>query len=191
LRRWFYAIYHGFKNRHALATFLACPSKRVATLTELTAKRLDADNIAILVLDFDGVLAPHGAKVPIEAAQKWLQSLVNNLGEQRLAILTNKPIPARLAYFANQFPSLYIAHGVRKKPYPDGLLQVAEYKGVPIHRLALLDDRLLTGMLATCLAYCQGYYFTHPYRKVSKRPVVELFFSALRGMERFIFWFFK
>lgn len=183
LRMWF-AFKHGWQQRRLLKAFVADPKKRFGALSEITPEFLDAANVAVLVLDFDGVLAPHDASYPLPEAQKWLKALSLVIGEQRIALLTNKPKPERLRYFAEHFPSIYIAHHVRKKPYPDGLLQIANYKGIEPHRIALLDDRLLTGMLATCLAYCQGYYFYRPYRNMWRNPVRESFFSLLRVFER-------
>lgn len=182
--RWGFALKHSWQQRRLLKSFLTDPKKRIQALSEITPEFLEANNIAVLVLDFDGVLAPYDAKYPLPEAQEWLRALSLAVGEQRIALLTNKPKPERLRYFAEHFPSLYIAHHVRKKPYPDGLLQIANYKGVDPHRIALLDDRLLTGMLATCLAYCQGYYFCHPCRNMWRNPVRESFFSVLRVMER-------
>jgi predicted HAD superfamily phosphohydrolase YqeG len=184
LFRWCFALKEGWRNRQELKSFLHDPSKRVGSLVEITPERLEQSNIGVLVLDFDGVLAPHGAVEPLPEACTWLRDLCNHIGEQRIALLTNKPFSSRLAYFAKEFPSIYIAQVRRKKPYPDGLLQIAEYKGIERHRLALLDDRLLTGMLATCLAYTQGFYFYKPYRNLLRRPIVETFFSFLRIVER-------
>lgn len=182
--RWFFALKAGWRNREELKRFLRDPDKRVGSLAEITPERLENANVGVLVLDFDGVLAPHGAMEPLPQVKAWLRNLSNHIGEQRIALLTNKPFSSRLAYFTQEFPSIYIAHVRRKKPYPDGLLQIAEYKGIERHRLALLDDRLLTGMLATCLAYTQGLYFYKPYRNLLRRPITETFFSFLRIVER-------
>jgi len=176
----------GWQQRKALKRFLTDPLLRIGNLSELTPQRLDAANIAVLILDFDGVLAWHDADVPLPEVNEWLKGLAQTLGEHRLALFTNKPKPGRLAYFKMHFPSLYIVHGVRKKPYPDGVTQVANYKGIPVHRVALLDDRLLTGMLSACLAYSQGFYFVKPYHNYARHPFKEGFFSSLRHIERYM-----
>lgn len=183
--RWWYTIKQGWAQRHALKQFLL-PTKQIHSLEEITPQKLDEANIAILVLDFDGVLAPHGAVQLLPQAKEWLRELAQRIGENRIAILTNKPLASRLRILQQQFPSIFVVHGVRKKPYPDGLLQVAEYKGVDPHRLVLIDDRLLTGMLATCLAYAQGWYFRHPYHDYWRHPLTEVFFSFLRVFERWM-----
>ncbi|MBS0286429.1 MAG: hypothetical protein JSR17_03985 [Proteobacteria bacterium] len=182
--RWWYAIKNGYLLRKNLKKFLTCPEKQIHDLAEITLEKLDNAEIAILVLDFDGVLAAHNAKEPTPQAKAWLTKMSQTIGEHRLAILTNKPKPERLAYFAKEFPSLFVLHGVRKKPYPEGLVMIAQYRGVSAHRIVLVDDRLLTGMLATCLGYTQGWYFRPPKTNYWKNPIVEAFFSFLRVSER-------
>lgn len=184
--RWWYAIKMGWQQRKNLKRFLTDPQIRISALSELTPQKLDDANIAILILDFDGVLAPHDAAKPLPQAEEWLKGLCQTIGEHRLALFTNKPKSERMAYFQKQFPSIYIVHGVRKKPFPEGIIQVADYKGVPVHRVALLDDRLLTGMLSVCLAYARGYYFVKPYHHYLRHPIKEGFFSCLRQIERWL-----
>lgn len=188
IKRWWFALKEGFVLRKQLKNFLIDPSKQINSLTEITAQRLDQQNIAILILDFDGVLAGHGASQPLPEVENWLTTLSQTIGEQRIALLTNKPIHPRLQYFAKHFPGIHVVQGVRKKPYPDGILEVANYRGLPPHRVLLVDDRLLTGMLATCLAYSQGWYFRRPYSNYWHRPLKESFFSFLRCLERALFY---
>lgn len=185
--RWCYALRQGWAFRQQLKAFLCRRDYQIHHLNEITAERLDRENIAILVLDFDGVLAGHDASAPLPEAAAWLRQLSLGIGEQRIALLTNKPKAARLAYFQEHFPLIHIVQGVRKKPYPDGLKEIIAYKNIPPHRVVLLDDRLLTGMLATCLARCRGWYFRYPAQRLLKAPVRETAFSCLRIIER-LFW---
>jgi uncharacterized protein len=191
IQRLCFALKNGWVNRTALKVFLTDPQYRIQTLRELTSEKLEQANIAILVIDFDGVLANHGATFPLPEAEQWLRKLSQDIGEQRIAILTNRPLPERLKYFAQFFPSIFVVQGVKKKPYPDGIWQIANYKGVAPHRVALLDDRLLTGMLATCLSYSRGYYFCKPYTNFWRHPLKESFFSVLRAFERWVFMLVK
>ncbi|MFI4938141.1 MAG: HAD family hydrolase [Candidatus Berkiellales bacterium] len=187
LKRWWFAVKYGFAERKVLNRFLVNPAYQIQSLTEITPERLDQAAVAILILDFDGVLANHDAKALLPEVEKWLRALCNAIGEQRIAVLTNKPNPSRLQYFATHFPSIHVVRGVRKKPYPDGILEVANYRGLPPHRVLLVDDRLLTGMLATRLACSQGWYFTKPVTNYWKHPFKEIFFTCLRVLERFAF----
>lgn len=189
MSRWWFALVQGFKNRQRLKAFLNNPALQIHRLSDITAQRLDAASIAILVLDFDGVLAGHDAAQPLPEAHAWLKALSQQIGEQRIALLTNKPKLERLRYFAEHFPLIHVVRGARKKPYPDGLDEIIAYRNVPPHRVLLLDDRLLTGMLATCLAHCQGWYFYPPCRRFWHAPIRESFFSFLRFFERSILKF--
>lgn len=185
--RWVFAVYEGWRQRKQLREFLVDPAYRVESLNEITGKKLDEANVAVLILDFDGVLANHGADQPLPEVETWLKQLCLEIGEWRIAILTNKPLPKRMAYFAKYFPLIHVVQGVRKKPYPDGIIEIAHYKGVEPHRVLLVDDRILTGMLATCLSFSQGWYFCRPYANFLQRPIKELFFSLLRVVERWVF----
>lgn len=184
--RWWFAIKNAIKLRKQLKTFLSNPALQIHDLSEITLEKLDEAKVAILVLDFDGVLASHNAPLPSKEAQLWLAKLCQNIGEHRIALFSNKPKPERIQYFADKFPSVFFLQGARKKPYPDGLEMIAQYRGVPVHRLLLVDDRLLTGMLATCLAYTQGWYFKPPKTNYWGNPIVEAFFSFLRVFERLL-----
>lgn len=185
--RWWYAVTQGWSKRKRLKQILDEPRYQVRSLSEITGQKLDDAEIAVLILDFDGVLASHGAEQPSPMAEDWLRKITLEVGEFRIAVLSNQVFPARVRYFAKHFPLIHFVQGVRKKPYPDGILEVVHYKGVPPHRVVLLDDRLLTGMLATCLAFSQGWYFRYPEVNYWKRPLKELFFSFLRVVERCMF----
>ncbi len=182
--RWWFAIKNAFIERKNLKGFLQDPAKQIHSLEEITLEKLDNAGIAILVLDFDGVLGPHNAKEPSQETTVWLTKLCQTIGEHRVALFTNKPKPARITYFRKNFPSVFFLEGARKKPYPDGLATIAAYRGVPVHRLVLVDDRLLTGMLASCLAFTQGWYFRPPKTNYWRNPLVEGWFSLLRVGER-------
>jgi hypothetical protein len=58
--------------------------------------------------------------------------------------------------------------------------------GQSSHQLMLIDDRLLTGVLAACLANVSVAYITYPYVQLSKRPLPEMFFMVLRSLERYL-----
>lgn len=188
MRRIWFAIIQGWKFRNSLKDFLVSKDKQLFSLEEITAARLDAANVAILILDFDGVMAFHGAEQPEQDVSKWLQRLAQEIGEQRIAIFTNNLFPNRLKFFEENFPSIYVVRRVAKKPYPEGITEIVNYKGVGPERALLVDDRLLTGMLATKLACCQGWYFRKPRQSFTHHPIKEIFFSSLRLIERALFY---
>lgn len=150
---------------------------------------LKKNGIEVLILDFDGVLAPHGEDQPLPALAPWLASAVALFTAERIFILTNRPSAARAAYFAQHYPGLQLITGVRQKPYPDGLLKIQALAQMPARQMILYDDRLLTGALAACLAGCQIGYIRQPSINLRRHPLKELFFIALRKLEcRFIQW---
>lgn len=188
--RWLFALKEGWKHRRALKSFLNNPARAIPSLHAITPKKLDEAGVAILILDFDGVLAPHGACDLDQETLSWLQGLALVIGEQRLAILTNNPLPKRLAFLKQHFPLIHVVQQVRKKPYPDGILEVVSYRGVERHQVLLVDDRLLTGLLASCLAYSRAWYFYPPKQNYWRHPLKELGFSLLRQGERGLLrWF--
>jgi len=153
-------------------------------ISQLSPASLKQHGIKVLALDFDGVLSAHGAAQPLEALFAWLQECVEVFGVDRVFILSNKPMPVRIAFFAAHFQGLQMISGVRKKPYPDGLQRIAELTGEPANSIMLVDDRLLTGVLAACIAQTQVTYITYPYANFSRKPVQESFFWSLRFLER-------
>ncbi len=140
----------------------------------------------MLALDFDGVLSPHGNPEPLPEATAWLARCGTVFGEERLFILSNKPSPERIDWFRSRFPGIRFIAGVRKKPYPDGLLTVIREASVRPDEVMLIDDRLLTGVLATCLAGTKIGYINAPYVNIGARPMQEFFFIVVRAVERML-----
>ena len=137
-----------------------------------------------LALDFDGVLAPHGADQPLPEVVAWLDRAVVVFGVDRIFILSNRPFGPRVAWFADRFPGLRFVSGVRKKPYPDGLKKTGELTSVPLSSILMVDDRLLTGCLSALLAGVRPYYVRNPYVDFRSNMHKELFFQLLRRCER-------
>jgi predicted HAD superfamily phosphohydrolase YqeG len=145
---------------------------------------LAARGVTVLVLDFDGVLAPHGADVPLPEVEEWLRRCAVVLGEERIFVLSNRPVPVRADYFHRVFPGIRVVSGVRKKPFPEGLLRIMELSGAVPGQVVMLDDRLLTGVLGACLAGVSVIYINAPYVSLAHRPLHECFFMLLRILER-------
>jgi len=178
-----YGFGAGFRHRRFLAGILRATPSRLATETILP-EELRESGVTALALDFDGVLACHGQPEPLPAIREWLDRCCRVFGEERLFILSNKPAPVRIEWFRRHHPGIRFISGVRKKPYPDGLLQVAGLAGARPGEVMLLDDRLLTGVLAAGIAGTRITYITAPYVDLAASPLHELFFMALRSMER-------
>ncbi len=141
--------------------------------------------VQALALDFDGVLAPHAADQPLPEVTDWLRRAVAVFGSERVCILSNRPYGPRVDWFAANFPGVRFVSGVRKKPYPDGLIKTGELASVPLSSILMVDDRLLTGCLSALLAGSRPCYIRNPFRSLQSHPGKELFFMLLRWAERF------
>src|ERR1700686_194606 len=75
-------------------------------VTHITPHRLNAENITVLVLDFDGVLAPHGYDEPLPEVVTWLKECAGDPHIKRIYIMSNKPTPRRERYFTEHHPEI-------------------------------------------------------------------------------------
>ena len=175
----------GFHFRQQLARLLRETPDQQNILT-IAPATLKSNGIRALALDFDGVLAHHGALYPIPEAIEWLKQCDAVFGGEMIFILSNKPTEGRRQWFSKHFPAFRFISGVRKKPHPDGLVKTGEFAGVPTSSILMVDDRLLTGCLAALVAGAHPCYIRRPYSSLRNRPFAELFFMLLRMAERFI-----
>ena len=183
IRRFCYSVCQFVRYYAALKQTLHQAHTRVDCVTNITADTLQ--KIQVLVLDFDGVLAPHGALSPLPEVQRWLADFIKTC-EIPVYILSNKPNSQRAAWFAQHYPDITFVAGVRKKPYPDGLQEIADMTKVPLSQILLVDDRLATGILATKMTGCQSLLIMHPYQNQQTHPVKEKFFAFLRAVEQWL-----
>jgi len=173
----------GIRHRRRLRRILDETPAGTSILT-LDPAALKSSGVTVLALDFDGVLAHHGAPAPLPEAVAWMERCEAVFGGDRIFILSNKPTEGRRQWFASHFPALRFISGVRKKPFPDGINKTGELAGVPLSQILMVDDRLLTGCLAALVAGARPCYIRRPYISFSHRPLAELFFWMLRRAER-------
>ncbi|RKZ54427.1 MAG: hypothetical protein DRR16_14580 [Candidatus Parabeggiatoa sp. nov. 3] len=174
------------RYRHALANIVQ-NSPRNRQLCQIPPITFKEQGVAVIVLDFDGVLAAHGEPYPAPELRPWLRDCIALFGPEQVFVLSNKPLSIRIEDFNRHYPGVRYIAEVKKKPYPDGLQKIMAITGQPAQALMLVDDRLLTGGLAACIANVPMTYITRPYVRLSKRPVQELFFMTLRFLERLPF----
>lgn len=179
-----YALWQGFKHKSCIQDK---KKNAIHALDQITPEGLAKKKVKVLALDFDGVLSPHGASEPTSRAHAWLTQLCQHWSASNIVILSNKPQKKRIHFFKHHYPEIDFIISPRKKPYPDGLHQIAQKKQVATQQILLVDDRLLTGMLACCLSGAQGAYLSRPLKKFSSRPIAESFFATLRALERLMF----
>jgi HAD superfamily phosphatase (TIGR01668 family) len=180
-------IFQGFSlgfRFHSQLRYLLDSTPPSLCIAELDPETLRLSGIAALALDFDGVLASHGDLAPLPEAIDWLKRAEAVFGGDKMFILSNKPTDERRRWFAENFPAIRFIAGVRKKPYPDGLIKAAECAEVPLSSILMIDDRLLTGCLAALVAGARPCYIRNPFVSHRHRPLTELFFQCVRIAER-------
>lgn len=184
MKRIFYALGKAWAYRRALGTAFGHPDCRITSVTILTASELKSRGIQHLVLDFDGVLAAHAETAMRVEVVQWLHHLLQHWPIERVSLWTNKPAPKRLEWLEEHFPGLEILQGFAKKPYPEALADGLSRWGVPPESVVMVDDRWWTGLLAAEQCGVKLLYLSHPFRCIWRRPLREMGFSFLRGVER-------
>lgn len=171
-------------RKEKLKTFWRDPHNKIQNLLSLTPEFFQKQNIKVLVLDFDGVLASHGELQPKPEINDWLKTLMDSKEAPQVCVLSNNPLSERELFFKTHFPKLVWISGVPKKPYPDGLLKVIEKFQVDPKLVCLVDDRILTGVLAAEIAGTQVLLVMQPERSFKKHLMKESFFTLLRRFEQ-------
>jgi uncharacterized protein len=185
MKRLIYSIWKTFIHRKDLLK-IKQGRQSINGVISISKPFLDDKNIDVLVLDFDGVMAPHGEDIPCKEVIDWLNRLLINFDENKVYILSNRPTIERKLFFKEYFPNITFISGVRKKPYPDGLELVAKISGVKNSNIALVDDRLLTGCLSCVIAGSQAIWVTQAYTNFTKSVISESFFKALRWLDKIV-----
>lgn len=184
LSRIIFALQQGWRYRVQLSKYCTDPQFQLPTIFALSPELLQVRHVKVLVLDYDGVLAAHGEPVPRSEAVAWLNQVQAEFGLVKIYILSNKPKLERLEYFQQKFPEIIFVIAPRKKPYPDGLLQIVADAQVKPEQVLLLDDRLGTGILAAILAGTQALLITKPYVNVHGQTFKESGTGLLRWLEK-------
>lgn len=186
IARIFFAIKTAFLYRNKLREFQRNRNWQIKTITDLDLASLKHQGIKVLALDMDGVLVPYGQNELSETIKDWLNRAVLELSAPNIYIYSNKPNSERRAYFSNYFPGLGFIDVKRKKPYPDGLYQIISKTHTSPEEVLVVDDRLLTGILAAVIVGARAKWITKPLISFRLRPLAELFFILLRALERFL-----
>lgn len=181
--KWWFTLKHLWKCRSGFSEVIVDRQTPFSSLHQGRWSLLYKQGIRAVVLDFDGVLAPYGQ---IQPDSKWHQTIhdLNRIFSGEVYVLSNKPFSQRLTYLKHHFPSLKLIVGVRKKPYPDGLLAIQKQSQVPFESILMVDDRLLTGVLAALIVGARPDYVSPARVDYRQRLIPELWFQGLRWVER-------
>lgn len=173
--------------KHSKQISMISEDNFIARLTDLTSEYLSKKYIKYLVLDFDGVIAPHGKQKPHREVYQWFNKFLEYFNQSHIFILSNKPTTERLAFFSKKYPQIRFILGVAKKPYPDGLLKIQQLFNCKSNEIALVDDRILTGCLACIIAGCLPIIITEPYVDMKNYNSKEKLLKLLRYVEQKFF----
>ena len=185
MNRFVFSMKALLSERKVLKNFLNNPALTKSSVLEITPEFLNENGIQVLVLDFDGVLAPHNGAVLLPEVMDWLKALEKSWLKP-IIIFSNKPSPEREHYFKVHFPKIGFLKDVARKPYPEGLLKLQAVSHVHAEAILMVDDRLLTGILAAVLAGCRGLLICKPYQNFKAHPIKETFFQMLRFLDRLL-----
>lgn len=181
-----YALKMGWIYRKKLKAFRHNFALQCTAVSSLNLSVLKSQGIQVLALDFDGVLAPYGIETLTPAIEQWLYECLAVWGDGHVYILSNRPTERRKTYFSTYFKGIRFIDQVRKKPYPDGINQILNTHHLSPTELLVVDDRLLTGILASILAGVQARWVTAPLISFKTKPIQEIFFIGLRFLERLL-----
>lgn len=180
IERIIFSLQEGFKHKAQLKKI---PDEKNISVIDWQA--LWDSGIRVVVLDFDGVLAADDELRVRDEVFSVLNNIHTVFG-QHIYILSNKPKPERQSFFALNFPSISFVIA-KKKPYPDGLQEIIAREQCDPQQVMLIDDRLLTGGLATILANTKCILIEKPYICFRNNRIREIIFMSLRAIERALF----
>lgn len=163
----------------------------INNVTSINVNMLKRYNIKYLIFDFDGVLVFHDSNYLNYSIKIWLIKLIQDFHQigitNNIFILSNNLNIDREKYFRLYFPSIKFIKKVRKKPYPDGIIKIGHHFNCSLSSIALIDDRIMTGFLASIIAGAFPILVINPLKNYRTNFFKEIFFSFLRFLERKIF----
>ena len=160
---------------------------QIKNVLELNPIEIKEQGIKCLALDMDGVLTAYGEEKLSPSIATWLDHCLQIFGYGKVFILSNKSTLGRIEYFSKKFKGLGVMVPERKKPYPDGIQQILQLTKIKAQELLVIDDRLLTGILAAILVNVPARYVTKPMINLHSQTMTELFFIGLRTFEKALF----
>ena len=111
-------------------------------LTDLTPAFLRAQDIRLLMLDFDNTIVPYTTSVPTREMTDWLRMM--NGSDVPLCVVSNSRND-RVKKFCAEYGLECITHAA--KPGGRGIRQCLEKYGIPAAYTALVGDQIFTDTL--------------------------------------------
>ncbi len=118
------------------------PTMLVDSVTQLTPEFLKAQNIRLLMLDFDNTIVPYTTNQPTEEMAAWLKTVTK--GEAKVCVVSNSRND-RVKLFCQKYGIDCITRA--KKPFPKGIRECLARYDLPEEVCALAGDQIFTDTL--------------------------------------------
>lgn len=123
-------------------SFSFLPKFRAEKLTDITPQFLYAQDIRLLMLDFDNTVVPYTTDLPTEEMKNWLTGMAaTNI---QICVVSNSKND-RVKRFCQKYDIPCITHA--KKPFSKGIVQCLARFDVWEKHAALVGDQIFTDTL--------------------------------------------
>lgn len=123
-------------------SFSLLPTWRADDVTQVTTDFLSAQNVRLLMLDFDNTIIPYTTNTPTETVVSWLRT-VSDLGITVCVVSNSKK--NRVRDFCKKYDLHCITHA--KKPFSKGIKQCISQFNIPQNQAILIGDQIFTDTL--------------------------------------------
>lgn len=123
-------------------SFSLLPTWRADDVTQVTTDFLSAQNVRLLMLDFDNTIIPYTTNTPTETVVSWLRT-VSDLGITVCVVSNSKK--NRVRDFCKKYDLHCITHA--KKPFSKGIKQCISQFNIPKNQAILIGDQIFTDTL--------------------------------------------
>lgn len=158
-------------------SFSLLPTWRTEDVTQVTTDFLSAQNIRLLMLDFDNTIIPYTTNTPTEAVISWLHT-VSEMGITVCVVSNSKK--NRVRDFCKKYELHCITHA--KKPFSKGIKQCISQFGIPKNQAILIGDQIFTdtlggncaGVATVLVRSIHNHTFWLKLRHVAEMPFILL-----------------
>ena len=123
-------------------SFSLLPTWRIDDVTQVTTDFLSAQNVRLVMLDFDNTIIPYTTNTPTEPVVLWLRA-VADLGITICVVSNSKK--NRVRDFCEKFDLHCITHA--KKPFSKGIKHCLSQFDIPKNQSILIGDQIFTDTL--------------------------------------------
>lgn len=158
-------------------SFSLLPTWRAEDVTQVTTDFLSAQNVRLLMLDFDNTIIPYTTNTPTEAVISWLHT-VSEMGITVCVVSNSKK--NRVRDSCKKYELHCITHA--KKPFSKGINQCISQFGIPKNQAILIGDQIFTdtlggncaGVATVLVRSIHNHTFWLKLRHVAEMPFILL-----------------